>query len=607
MNDYPVPTWRPLKIYAFDPSMGRTLNNYMTVQVPYEPLEPGPVGRKIAIIDYDISNDRYYDAVDLDHPSITINNGLEPSESDPRFHQQMVYAVASETIRHFEFALGRTIKWRRGNANDRLFGSRLRIFPHAFQQANAFYDPKVKAVLFGYFSASESDAGSNLRGQTIFTCLSHDIIAHEVTHAVLDGMRTHFSEPTSQDTPAFHEAFADIVALFQHFTIKDALIDTIRRTGGFFYRSQLTPDAAPAGRPQIAAELTPDNPLVALGQQFGEAMGMRASLRSALGTAPNSKDIELVTEPHLRGAILVAAVFDAYFTLYVKRTRDLLQIARSGGAPDAAGDLHPDLVNRLCKEAIKAANHILNICIRAIDCCPPIDIQFGEYLRAIITADSDLVPDDPWDYRGEIIKAFRLRGIIPEDVISYSEESLRWCGPVETGFPLPPCKGLEFDHVEERDEDARAMNALRAKRNARTLWHYAMGHAKSLALDPDPKNKDPNKRAPIQVYSYHPIYRIGPDGRLVIEFVVEFLQQRLERVDPDDPDSRLFKFRGGSTVIFDRAGNVRYVVRKSINSKNRLRRERDYQLGRCEASAFATYDPHGEAEPLNFAAIHRGA
>ena len=39
--------------------------------------------------------------------------------------------------------------------------------------------------------------GNNLPGQRVFTCLSHDIIAHEVTHAVIDGIRTYFTEPTN--------------------------------------------------------------------------------------------------------------------------------------------------------------------------------------------------------------------------------------------------------------------------------------------------------------------------------------------------------------------------------------------------------------------------
>ena len=611
MTEYPRPSFRPLTVYAFDPSVGKKLNNYMVIPVPYEKLaDDGPFGAKIAVIDYDISNDRYYEPVNLNHTSIAITNGLHPAESDPRFHQQMVYAVASETIRRFEFALGRGVRWRRSEAKGRrrrrIADTPLRIFPHAFQQANAFYHPGFRAVLFGYFAASGTDPGSSLPGQTVFTCLSHDIIAHEMTHAILDGMRTEFTKPTSIDTPAFHEAFADIVALFQHFAMKDAVIDTIQRSGGFLYRSQLAGDVAAVGQPQIVAELTPQNPLVGLGQQFGQALGMRGALRSALGTPPNSKDIEMVREPHLRGAILVAAVFDAFFTVYVKRVLDLLRIARAGGAPTTAGELHPDLANRLCNEAVKTANHMLNICIRAIDYCPPVDIQFGEYLRAIITADSDLVPDDPWDYRGEIIKAFRLRGIIPKEVKSYSEEALRWDGPAELRQPLPPCDGLDYEAVEDHDPKKREVNERRTAHNKRTLKQYAYAHPKELGLSRGRKGNSQSTPMRIEPHSFHPIYRIGPDGRLVVEFVAEFLQRRREKIDPKDSKSLKFDFVGGSTVIFDREGKVRYVISKSIDNAKRLAEERAYCQERGEVSAFATYDPHGEPEPANFAAIHRG-
>ena len=55
----------------------------------------------------------------------------------------------------------------------------------------------------------------------VFTCLSSDIIAHEMTHALLDGLHRRLQEASNPDVRAFHEAFADIVALFQHFTIPE--------------------------------------------------------------------------------------------------------------------------------------------------------------------------------------------------------------------------------------------------------------------------------------------------------------------------------------------------------------------------------------------------
>ena len=248
----PLPPVRALQVYAIDPSTGNFTRNYMTVHVPWEKLAPGPTGRKIGVVDYDPVNKCYYPPLDLDDPLVLVNDGLNPSESDPRFHQQMVYAIAARTIAMFETALGRDIHWRRA---DRFGGSGedddamrkkddirvLKLYPHAMQQANAYYSPEAHGILFGYFTANKTGQGRNLPGQRIFTCLSQDIIAHEVTHAVIDGIRTYFTEPTNPDVLAFHEGFADLSALFAHFSHKEALTEAIRLTGGRLYQTVLTP------------------------------------------------------------------------------------------------------------------------------------------------------------------------------------------------------------------------------------------------------------------------------------------------------------------------------------------------------------------------------
>src|ERR1035441_6890608 len=82
-SNYKWPSKRPLTVYAFDPTAGRGLNNYMTVAVPYEELQPGPIGSRIAVIDYDASNQCYYEPVNLDHPSVMMGGGLESGRSKP--------------------------------------------------------------------------------------------------------------------------------------------------------------------------------------------------------------------------------------------------------------------------------------------------------------------------------------------------------------------------------------------------------------------------------------------------------------------------------------------------------------------------------------------
>ena len=600
-----TPTSRPLKAYAFDPTRGRTLGNYMTINVRYESLAPGPVGKYLSVIDYDATNNCYYRPVDLDDPGVLIRSGLDPAESDPQFHQQMVYAVASETIRRFEMALGRSIRWsfarwvRSGEAADKC----LRIFPHAMQEANAFYSRDLRGLLFGYFRASTTDPGLNVPGQTVFTCLSHDIIAHETTHALVDSQRDFFMEPTGPDAPAFHEAFADVVALFQHFTFKDALVDTIQRTGGRIYRTDVPPERAPATTgAAIQAELSTTNPLVELALQFGNAMGMRKALRSALGTPPNSKQLEVLFEPHARGSILVAAVFDAFFSVFVRRTEDLWRVAQVSPADAKANGLHPDLASRLADAAVKTAENVLNICIRALDYCPPVDIRFGDFLRAMITADSDLVPDDPLGYRPALIDAFRSRGIVP-DADSYSEESLRWPSPdnVPAGA-LPACEDLRFD-LFRQDDPAKHERAQ--KHNGRTLHGYAVKNQSRLGLSTAGGAK-------IQARTFHEVHRVGPNGELVFEMVTELTQHRDVQVDPANPASGTFTFRGGTTLILDSKGHVRYAIQKPM-SEARLAEQRAYQeqhAASVDAAAYLSARDLGDQladAKIDFRLVHRGA
>src|SRR3954469_1136033 len=86
----PTPTERPLMVYATDPSAGRFVGNHMTATVRYETLEPGPIGERFAVIDYDGANNTFYKPVDLNDPRLLVGGGFPPMESDPRFHQQMV-------------------------------------------------------------------------------------------------------------------------------------------------------------------------------------------------------------------------------------------------------------------------------------------------------------------------------------------------------------------------------------------------------------------------------------------------------------------------------------------------------------------------------------
>ncbi len=621
------PVNRPLKAYAFDPSAGKLLGNEMTMKVKYQKLDPGPVVRDfvadaIAVVDYDGANKTYYRPVDLDDPRVLIRGGLDPAEGDPHFHQQMVYAVVTETIQHFESALGRRIHWRRGNVDDDPTGARaehvwnLNIFPHAFIGQNAFYSPEVHGILFGYFRAEADDVGRNLPGQTVFTCLSHDVVVHETTHAVVDGIRKFFTEQTNPDVAAFHEAFADLAALFRHFTHGEVLRDTLERTGGALYKYQLRPDATASPQdqyagatdqsPQLTAEIGQQNPLIGLAQQFGEATGRQRALRSALGTKPNSDDIKKITEPHARGSILVAAVFDAFFSIYIKRTADLWRIYRAGGGRDNPTDLPRALADRLCDAAVGLAEQFFQVCARALDYCPPVDITYGAYLRAIITADFDLRPVDQVGVRDALMQAFRLRGILPEGADYFSEDAIAW--PRADGLGLPPVINLDFG-------DANGLNVRQRDSVGRTLRAYVAENAAKLGFAPN---------IPVAIPSFHPVFRINQDGTLRTDMVVEMVQTRPAPFHEDAPKLGTFPMRGGATLIIqkptadeldtlewekpealDRVPSVvRYVIAKHLHGPEGAEREArqrrlSERLGLTEGN-----DPN--RFHVNFAMVHGG-
>ena len=417
------PTFRQLKGYAFDPSLSNQLKlasiNSMIFNIRWEDnLQKGPVGEYLEVIDVDPASGTFYQQIDLDDPYILAQNGLPPSEGNPLFHQQMVYAVAMQTIQNFEKALGRITLWSSIEPTRdemEIFVERLRLYPHALREANAYYSPSKKAILFGYFPANPSNETALMPGSLVFTCLSHDIIAHEVTHALIDGLHKRYMSASHPDTLALHEGFSDIVALFQHFTFTEVLQHQIAQTRGQLQSQQI---------------------LSELAQQFGLAVGNYGSLRSAIGkydkdnkwqpSTPDATAYKTKREPHERGSILVAAVFDAFINIYNERVRDLYRIATNGTGELPKGEIHPDLVRRLAEEASRTARQVLTMCIRALDYCPPINVTFGDYLRGIITADLDVVPNDSGNYRIAFVESFKRWGIYPIGIRTLSVESLSY-------------------------------------------------------------------------------------------------------------------------------------------------------------------------------------
>jgi hypothetical protein len=300
-------------------------------------------------------------------------------------------------------------------------------------------------------------------------------------------------------------------------------------------------------------------------------------------------------EPHERGGILVAAVFDAYFTIYVRRTADLFRIYRAGGGSANPIELPGPMANLLADAASRTAEQFSQICVRAIDYCPPVDMTFGDYLRAVITADRDLHPIDEIGLRDAFMQAFRLRGIVPDEARYFSEEALCW-ERVPAGL-LPPVEGLIFG-------DPNGLTREEKDQNGDVLRAYAKDHAKKLGFRPD---------LFISVPSFHPTFRISPYGSLFVDMVVEMAQKYDAPFDPNKPELGTFPMRGGATLLIAKPSlregkqppsEIRYLIDKRLDAAEGKIREERQRLFSQREGLLEGNDPN--RFQLDFNMLHGG-
>ncbi len=659
------PAMRRLRVFSLDPALDSRFEmasiSRTTIAIPWEDLAPGPVGEYLEIVDIDPASARIYPPVALDDQRLFLRDGHEPSTGNPQFHQQMVYAVAMMTIKNFERVLGREVMWSERAADDQgrwladadqRYVPRLRIYPHALRDQNAYYSPDKRALLFGYFTAVTHDPREELPGGYVFTCLSHDIIAHEMTHAILDGIHPRLLEATNPDMLAFHEGFADIVAIFQHFTLPGLLEDQIQRTRG---------------------NLRTDSLLARLATQFARATDRGSALRNALGgfladgtpAPPDPTLLHRTRSPHERGAILVAAVFGAFVRIYDARIEDLRRIATGGTGILPDGDLHPDLVGRLAQEAVTTADRVLRICMRAVDYLPPVDVTFGDYLRALITADAEYYPDDTQRNRLAFIDGFRERGILPLDVRTLAEETLRWRPPSRGQEQLlrailPPAEvlramaytydapealqqALETPRSVARRLQAQVFSALRQndfdsaaarfmdltsriteptgtttrpdRRRARfhverlfrqILQKWISGRGAALCAE-NPRRRseiawvlglDLQSGPPLEVHGLRPTIRPDQIGSSRVELIISLTQSESRLLDDPLRAARArdesFRHRGGCVLHIDaHSGRVHYSIVKSILSTARPERSVDFFRNEERRLGYAARERYG--------------
>lgn len=524
-HDVPMRRWTVL---AQDPDTLRAGGAALTtsVSVPAERLERGPKGHRVHVIDYDASADILYRARDRDvdiDPFVKVSD-IEKLVRDPHFHQQNVYAIAMATLCEFEGALGRPVGWGFSEPSHQL-----KISPHAFADANAYYSRESESLNFGYFPRGD--------GRTVYTCLSHDIVVHETSHALLDGLRPYYFKPSSADQAAFHEGFSDVVALLSVFRSEEIIRESLRPLMTKNLRIDLD---------RLTLDGLGNTSLARLAEQMGAALDgvPSAALRESLKITPDRRHYSSARfeEEHDRGELLVAIIMRAFLITWLNR----LQPHREG----QPSSLHAGIV---AEEGASAARQLLRICIRALDYLPPVDLTYPDYVSALLTADMQLYPDDDkYHYRKILKDTFAAYGIDPA---SRERSDGAWNPPEDNDFSMV---GVHFERMQRDPTEV-----------FRFIW----------------ENRDPlsiERNAFTRVTSVRPVVRVSNDRTILRETVVEYVQtlkvwsSQLAGLGIEKPkgmrSNRLITLYGGGSLIFNEFGRLKFHVGTGVRSEKQSAR-----------------------------------
>lgn len=339
------------------------------IDIPCEPdLGRGPTSARITVVDFDPHTGRQEAPAEWDPDRRRFyalrkreKIYLDREHADlPQFRQVNAWAIVQSVLGMYENAaiLGRPIAWA-------FEGNRLRLLPHVGGMQNAAYDRESRSIRFGYFDRA---------GKRVYTCLSHDLIAHETGHAVIDGLRPFYSADTSIQTAAFHEFAADLTAILAAFLNNELRFQALQESAGDMQRDQI---------------------ISGLAEEFGNYSHGRPYLRSAQDPR-GLPDVQSNPDPYAWSQVLTGAMFDILKEMLAIRKTTL-----------KAGGRQPTL-----KEAFSlVCNRFRRVAFQPFDYLPPVDVQFSDYARAVLRADEIVEPRDDDGYRAAMLRVFARRGI----------------------------------------------------------------------------------------------------------------------------------------------------------------------------------------------------
>lgn len=183
------------------------------------PFLDGPVTPRVAVVDLDTVSGALHPGARLRKAGKRIDGEYEVREAlldpdvdplaleDRQFVQVSVFATVYRTITFFEELLGRRLSWAFGR-------SQLLIVPRAGEMQNAFYERETGSLQFFEFRPGGYRGEGGAQTHSVLTALSHDIVAHEATHAILDGIAPDLYHAATPESLALHESVADLAAIF---------------------------------------------------------------------------------------------------------------------------------------------------------------------------------------------------------------------------------------------------------------------------------------------------------------------------------------------------------------------------------------------------------
>ena len=591
----------PMTVLAQDPDVtGQKGPVTAGVPVPSSRLQRGPANHRFHVVDVGARGTPAEDPVSLTargkpwlYVDLWARRARKDLASSREFRAQNVFAIAAHTLALVERHLGRRVPWRSG-------WPQLYLVPKGMLGANAAYTPDQHAVVFGYLPALSGN-------QAAYACLSYDVIAHEVTHAILDGLRPRYVEPGLPDQLAFHEALADLVAMLSVFGLKGVaqrLLLGDRRARRIHFPSDEAAAQIKDKKDRTAARIAgrrdwlKQTALLGLGEQLGRARALRDGeqdlgpgrmpLRRSVDLEPDPTllDQDEFAEPHRRAEILVAAVMRTLAGIWASRI-------------DALDDTDGVDAARVAEEGVRAASQLLGMVLRSLDYLPPVELEFADVVDCIVTADKRLVPDDELNYRDTLVAAFKDFGIVPPPHHMLDEDGLAApppeSAPRSSRDPDAPPDRIRYEHL----------NFAALRTSPEEVFAFIWNNAGALGID---------VRLATRVDRVITSTRAGLDGLIVTEVLADYSQwigttgahlpEGMHAPEGLDDDAEV-EMWGGGVLVFDQFGRFRLHQRKPVLDVDRQQRRLDNLVERNihdRDGGFGTTD--GTPPDERFALLH---